>query len=219
MLARGDSAETPVDKIVSPDTLIAALFVVTAILLLLCVFRPSLTATREGKILAFVALCILPLACSAVGFDNEFERSKQTKFCLSCHIMEPWGKSLWYDDLSHIPAAHFQNHRVPPDEACFTCHTDYAMYGDLRAKWRGLHHVYVQYLGTPMNPIHLYVPYNNRECLHCHLGARSFESSELHAAIREQLISNQTSCLTSGCHDTVHDVANLGSAKFWKEPY
>lgn len=203
---------------VSPEKLIAALFIISAALLLLCVLRPSLTATREGKILAFVALCALPLACSAMGFNEHFERSKQTQFCLSCHIMEPYGKSLWVDDPHYIPASHFQNHRIPEKEACFTCHTDYAMYGDLRAKWRGLHHVYVQYLGTAMQPLKLYTPYNNRECLHCHLGARSFEESPTHGAMREDLTSNQTSCLTSGCHDTVHNVAGLGTVKFWKEP-
>jgi cytochrome c-type protein NapC len=202
----------------SPDKLIAALFVVTAALLLLCVLRPSLTATREGKILAFVVLCVLPLACSAVGFNAHMERSKSTQFCLSCHLMEPYGKSLWVDDAKYIPASHYQNHRIPAESACFTCHTDYAMYGDIRAKMRGLHHVYVQYLGTPMQPLHLYVPFNNRECLHCHLGARSFEESPTHSAMRADLVSNSTSCLTSGCHDTVHNVAALGSVKFWKEP-
>jgi hypothetical protein len=64
--------------------------------------------------------------------------------------------------------------QVSTEEACYTCYEDYVLYGGIRAQWRGLHHVYVQYLGTSMNPIRLYTPYNNRECLHCHLGARSF---------------------------------------------
>jgi hypothetical protein len=51
----------------------------------------------------------------------------------------------------------------------------------------------VQYLGTPMNPIRLYVPYNNRECLHCPLGARSFEESPTHSALHDDLVSNQMS--------------------------
>jgi hypothetical protein len=67
----------------------------------------------------------------------------------------------------------------------------------------------------PMKPIHLYVPYNNRDCLHCHLGARSFEESPTHTALHDDLVSNQTSCLTSGCHDTVHNVAGLDKVKFW----
>ena len=78
------------------------------------------------------------------------------------------------DDKSYIPAAHFQNNFVPRDHACFTCHTDYTMFGDYKAKWRGVHHVWVQYFGKIPKPedIKLYTPYNNRECLHCHAGAR-----------------------------------------------
>jgi cytochrome c-type protein NapC len=164
-----------------------------------------------------VALFALPILCAFVGTSQQLERSKQTTFCLSCHIMEPYGRSLHVDDPKYIPAAHYQNHRIPTDQACYTCHEDYVLYGGIRAKWRGLHHVYVQYLGTPMNPIRLYVPYNNRECLHCHLGARSFEASPTHSALHDNLVSNQMSCLSSGCHDTVHNVSGLDKVKFWDE--
>ena len=101
------------------------------------------------------------------------------------------------------------------DAVCYTCHTDYAMFGTIQAKWEGLHHVYVYWFGTPMNPIRLYHPYNNRECLHCHAGARSFESAT-HMAMMDDLKSNTLSCTTSGCHDTIHNVEKLGEAKFWK---
>jgi cytochrome c-type protein NapC len=200
---------------ISPQALIFFLFALSAGLILLLVLRPSLTANRNGKILAFVALFALPILCAFVGTSAQLERSKETSFCLSCHIMEPYGRSLHVDDPRYIPAAHFQNHRIPTEQACYTCHEDYVLYGGIRAKWRGLHHVYVQYLGKPMNPIQLYVPYNNRECLHCHLGARSFEESPTHTALHNELVSNQMSCLTSGCHDTVHNVGGLAKVKFW----
>jgi cytochrome c-type protein NapC len=200
---------------ISPQALTVVLFGLSACLILVLVLRPALTANRNGKILAFVVLFALPVLCSFVGTSEQLERSKQTTFCLSCHIMEPYGRSLHVDDPKYVPAAHFQNHRIPTEQACYTCHEDYVLYGGIRAKWRGLHHVYVQYLGTPMDPIQLYVPYNNRECLHCHSGARSFEASPTHTALREDLVSNKLSCLTSGCHDTVHNVRNLDKVKFW----
>ena len=200
-----------------PTIAIVVLVLFSAVLAGVLVLRPTITIRPEGKILAFGVLFFLPLFCLLIGMDNEMERSKSTTFCLSCHIMEPYGRSLHVDDPKYIPAAHYQNHRIPTDQACYTCHEDYVLYGGIRAKWRGLHHVYVQYLGTPMNPIHLYVPYNNRECLHCHLGARSFEASPTHTALHDNLVSNQMSCLTSGCHDTVHNVAGLDKVKFWHE--
>jgi cytochrome c-type protein NapC len=190
-------------------------------LIAMFVFRPGLTATGGGKILAFFVLFALPLLCLATGFSAELDRSKSTQFCLSCHIMEPYGQSLHVDDPFHLAAAHFQNHRVPPDEACYTCHTNYAMFGGVKAKLGGLRHLYVYYLGKPPKPadIKLYEPYNNRECLHCHAGARSFEEGAVHIADPTLLLaikSNKVSCLSSGCHQVVHDVATLGEQKFWK---
>jgi cytochrome c-type protein NapC len=131
--------------------------------------------------------------------------------------MSARGASLYVDDPSYLVAAHFQNHRVPTDQACYTCHTNYAIFGGLRAKLHGLKHVYVQYLGTSREPIHLYEPYNNRECLHCHLGARSFEEGAVHTADSDLPVkANRVSCLSSGCHDVVHNVGQLNNVKFWK---
>jgi len=190
---------------------------------LICVFvfRPAVTVTRAGKIMAFLALFVLPILCLGAGFSAKLEASKSTKFCLSCHIMEPYGKSLQVDDPMHLAAAHFQNHRVPADEACYTCHTNYAMFGGIKAKVGGLRHIYVYYLGHAPKPedIKLYQPYNNRECLHCHAGARSFEEGVVHTsdpALMAAIKSNQTSCVSSGCHQTVHDVATVNEQKMWK---
>jgi cytochrome c-type protein NapC len=153
-----------------------------------------------------------------MGASEHMARSEQTQFCLSCHIMEPYGRSLQIDDKTYIPAAHFQNARVPRDEACYTCHTDYVMYGTILTKLGGLRHVYVQYLGKPENPIRLYTAYNNRECLHCHAGARSFEEGVTHMAIMSDIVSNQISCISSGCHNNVHDAAHINEMKLWQEP-
>jgi cytochrome c-type protein NapC len=189
-------------------------------LIAVLVFRPGLTITLGGKIMAFLVLFALPVLCMGMGLTAEMERSTSTQFCLSCHIMEPYGQSLRVDDPGHLAAAHFQNHRVPAGEACYTCHTNYAMFGSIKAKLGGLRHLYIYYLGKPPKPedIKLYEPYNNRECLHCHLGARSFEEGAVHTAdpsLLPDIKANKVSCISSGCHDVVHDVGNLGQQKFW----
>ena len=206
----------------SGTTLIVILVLFSAALIGVLVARPGITATRGGKMIAFLVLFFLPILSGAIGISSEMERSKTSSFCLSCHTMESYGKSLYVDDPNHIPAAHFQNHRVPSGEACYTCHTDYAMFGTLKVKLDGLRHVYIYYLGTPPAPenIKLYKPYNNRECLHCHQGARSFEEGATHTADPATLPaikSNNLSCLSSGCHDVVHDISHLKEAKFWME--
>jgi cytochrome c-type protein NapC len=134
--------------------------------------------------------------------------------------MEPYGKSLHVDDATYLAAAHFQNHRVPADEACYTCHTNYAMFGTFKAKLGGLRHLYVHYLRKEPAPedIQLHEPYNNRECLHCHLGARSFEQGAVHNADPDTLPAvkaNKLSCISSGCHDVVHNLRQLDKVKFW----
>jgi len=207
--------------LITPAALLFLLIGVAIAIAMLLIFRPSLAQARNGKILAFVVLFLLPVFVAAMGASEHMERSKQTHFCLSCHIMEPYGRSLYVDAPTYVPAAHFQNARIPRDQACYTCHSDYVMYGDIRAKIRGLRHVYVQYLSTPKMPIRLYSPYNNRECLHCHAGARSFEEGVVHnsdPSVMAAIKTNQISCLSSGCHDTVHNVGRLDDVKYWKGP-
>jgi cytochrome c-type protein NapC len=192
-----------------------ALSVVLAAIFLI---RPSLTRAAGWKIVAFIGLCVLPALCIVGGMNAHVQRSEQTRFCISCHVMIPYGQSLYIDDASHIPAQHFQNHRVPVDMACYSCHADYSIYGPLKDKLQGLKRIYIQYVSTAPDPASIRIPggFQNAQCLHCHLGARNFEENAVHAAMLDSLKSNQTSCLTSGCHDTAHDVANLSHQKFWK---
>jgi hypothetical protein len=70
----------------------------------------------------------------------------------------------------------------------------------------------------PPDPAAIRIPggFKNAQCLHCHAGARSFEENAVHSAMMSSLVSNQVSCLGSGCHDTAHDIANLNHQKFWK---
>lgn len=191
-------------------------FVLVSIgLVAIVTLRPSLTLARGGKILAFLALFVFPVLATGVGTTIHLENSKSTEFCLSCHVMEPYGQSLLIDDADYLPANHYQNLRVSKDHACFACHTSYTMFGDVEAKLRGLKHVYVNYFGTIPEELALYEPYLNRECLHCHAGARSFEESDFHLDIRDEFETDDTSCLE--CHEFVHDVHSLSELDTWKE--
>ena len=206
-----------------PASILILFVAVAGILAVLVGSRARVTRSREGKILAFVALLILPVMAVWAGFNEQMDRAQSTTFCLSCHVMADYGRSLFVDDPSYVPARHFQNNRIPRDHACYTCHTTYTMFGGVTAKMHGVRHLYVEYLGTIPKPeeIKLYEPYNNRECLHCHLGARRFEGVSAHHKDPELLTrvkAGRQSCLSSGCHDTVHDVASLKDASFWKEP-
>jgi cytochrome c-type protein NapC len=199
-------------------TVLAGLTVALALVVML---RADLTRQREGKILAFLALLLLPSLTLWAGASAHMERATTTDFCLSCHTMEDYGRSLRLEDKSYLPASHFLNNRIPRENACYTCHTQYTMFGDVNSKWRGLRHVYAQYLGTipKRGEIRLYEPFHNRECLHCHAGARSLLEASAHQKTPDLLAKterNELSCVSSGCHDIIHDVTSLDDAKIWK---
>ncbi len=193
--------------------LLATLVILTIGLILLIAFKPELTRSQGGKILAFVVLLVLPVASMRAGFRLHFEATKTVSFCLSCHPMEPYGESLLLADESHLPAMHFQNGRVDREHACFSCHTQYTLFGDMRAKMTGLKHLWVHYTGQTPDRIELYSPYLNRECLHCHSGGRRFE--ELHEHDMASLVNNEISCMD--CHGESHDVENVAGAEKWKQ--
>jgi cytochrome c-type protein NapC len=220
-LVREPAGTSQEPGMISPLALGVLFTVMSMLLVAVVAFRSELANAPGGKALIFVALFVFPVIASWGGASEQLERSKQTSFCLSCHVMGDYGRSLYVDDKSYLPAAHFQNHRVPAQEACYTCHTDYAMYGGLRSKMRGMRHVYVQYFGKVPEPkdIKLYQAYNNKVCLHCHLGARSFEEHERHRKTPQTMAdikSNKVSCMSNNCHDIVHDVGTLKDAPVWK---
>ena len=98
-------------------------------------FRPSVNVSAGWKILAFIGLFVLPALCVVAGMNSQMQRSEQTKFCISCHVMAPYGRSLYVDDPAFIPAQHFQNHRVPADQACISAAMrDYSLYGPLATR-------------------------------------------------------------------------------------
>jgi cytochrome c-type protein NapC len=195
---------------------VITIILISILLIGLLLVRPTITAVQGGKILAFIAFFILPIVATGLGASIHLQNSTSTQFCLSCHVMEAYGKSLYIDDSTYVPASHLQNNRIPKEHACYTCHTNYTIFGDASSKMRGLKHLYVYYFKGAPTKIALYAPFNNRECLHCHAGARSYEETTPHKEMKEQLAGNDMSCLT--CHNKIHDAANIGKIKLWKGP-
>ena len=204
--------------ILDPTQLTLVLFLAALVSLLVVIMRPTMTKERGGRMLAFLVIFIIPIIALQIGANLHLEHSKSTQFCLGCHEMRDYGKSLEVDDEEFLPALHYQYGRVPQDKACYTCHTDYTMYGDVTAKMRGLQHVIVHYFSVPPEKIELYRPYNNRECLHCHGEARGFLGESAHSeedTTLTSLLQNRTSCLESGCHDVAHNVGEIHDYEFW----
>jgi nitrate/TMAO reductase-like tetraheme cytochrome c subunit len=186
-----------------------------ALLLVLLILRPEIFRTLEGKVLGLTALFLVPAVALVGGVKEHVERSATTGYCLSCHVMSDYGKSLRAEAMATLPASHFQNHLVPPERACVSCHANYGLSGDLHAKVRATRYVFETYFGTVPETIRMASRYRNRECLRCHLGARSFERSQGHLAPRASMAAikaGRTSCMKSGCHELVHNVRDMAAA-------
>jgi cytochrome c-type protein NapC len=174
----------------------------------------QLLATRWGRRAVLLGVVALPIAASAGSFQAGVAESSRTRFCLSCHEMQSYGKSLFVDNRQALSAVHFQGRLVDRENACYTCHKDYALFGDVKAKLNGLRHVYVHYLGTVPEKPALYQKYPNSNCLHCHEDARGFLEAQPHRGLGPQLGSGQLSCLS--CHAIGHDLGGVAAHKFWQ---
>jgi nitrate/TMAO reductase-like tetraheme cytochrome c subunit len=165
--------------------------------------RPWLARARTGAMVGAIALLGFPAFLFWIGADVHVHQSKETTFCLSCHSMYPYGQSLTEPDKA-LAGVHFQNYFVPRDEACYTCHTNYTLFGGIQAKFTGLQHMWHAYVAGVPDPIQLYGEWNNRECLRCHAEAPSFLEQPAHEGQIPAMQDNDLSCLL--CHGPMHGV-------------
>lgn len=190
-------------------TVVALIVVVVAILT-----AGELVRRTGGRLLLLAAAVLIPVALSGGGLLAGIKRSSETDFCISCHEMQPYGRSLFVDNPSSLAAVHYQKRLITRDQTCYACHTDYAMFGDVKAKMNGLKHVWVHYVTGVPEKIELYQPYPNYNCLHCHDDARGFLEVSSHQEIKAELVSGKTSCLS--CHDVGHDLQGAEKGPFWQ---
>ena len=171
---------------------------------------------RAGKLLLWLGLLVIPVTVSLAGTSVGIERSSNTQFCLSCHEMEDYGRSLFVDNSAALAAVHYQNRSIPRESTCYACHTDYAMFGDVKAKLNGLMHVWVHYTKQVPEKITLYQPYPDHNCLHCHADARNYLEVDAHR--ENDAVSGaqkKKSCLS--CHQLAHDLKGAAQGNFWQE--
>lgn len=192
------------------------LFAAIVLVLLLAYAAGQLSAQRAGRWVLLGGLGLLPLVLSGAGAAVGVRQSSQTEFCLSCHEMEAHGKSLFVDNSSSLVAAHYQQRLIPRESTCYACHTDYALFGDFKAKLNGLKHVWVHAFGEAPQRLALYQPYPNYNCLHCHDDARGYLQVAAHQPLMAELRSGARSCL--GCHSVAHDLEGVKAGNFWVTP-
>ena len=197
-----------------PIPIVVALAAGLAIVALLRYGASALSTHTVGRLVLLVGLVALPVLLTAGNLSFGVTESSQTHFCLSCHEMQRHGKSLFADEKQALAAAHYQNRLVDRETVCYSCHKDYAMFGDVTAKLNGLRHVWAHYIAGVPKKIELYQPYPNSNCLHCHDDARRFVEGVAHRPILPALYAGTTSCLS--CHRIAHDMAKVDADELWQ---
>jgi cytochrome c-type protein NapC len=197
-----------------PVPMIVALIVGLAIMALLYLGARTLGHQTTGRLVLLVGVVALPILLSVGNISYGVHQSSTTAFCLSCHEMRDYGKSLFVDNRQALAAVHYQNRLVDRETVCYSCHKDYAMFGDVTAKLNGLRHVWAHYIAGVPKKIALYKPYPNSNCLHCHDDMRRFVDAPVHKPVLSALYAGTTSCLT--CHRVAHDLAKVEAGDFWQ---
>jgi hypothetical protein len=155
------------------------------------------------------AAVLLPVVAYGLASLHMLEGSKQVAFCGSCHVMTPVLKSLEGNDGS-LASIHYARGLVPHEQACFTCHSGYGIWGGVDAKMAGVMHMVRTATGWYTLPLTLNGTFDINSCLGCHAFAPSFRAVEAHQDpdLQKQLLSHEISC-TGTCHPAAHPASAL----------
>jgi nitrate/TMAO reductase-like tetraheme cytochrome c subunit len=158
--------------------------------------------TSMGKQLMFISVAVLPVAVVFFSYSYGMQASETVEACGACHVMEPWVNNLRDPKADTLAAVHYKN-RFIQENHCYTCHSDYGMFGTGKAKVDGLGHIVHYTFGSYEHPIRIASPYPNTRCLYCHGESQKFQDPAKHPPdVMPDLMSGKTSCLD--CHGPAH---------------
>jgi cytochrome c nitrite reductase small subunit len=158
-------------------------------------------AVAYAKIIAFLALIVLPAGAMFLANYHTFEGTHEVRGCAGCHVMLPMVNDMEDPNSSTLAARHFKNRWIAENQ-CFHCHSDYGLSGSLEAKMTGFRHLARYTTRTYHEPIRARTHFDNKNCLNCHGATARFEGVKSHQTAYAQLISNQMICLN--CHGQAH---------------
>ena len=163
--------------------------------------------TTASKALLFGAILVIPVVVVFLATAHGMQESMSVEACGSCHVMESHVADLRNPASESLAAVHYKNRYIQTDH-CYTCHSDYGMFGTVSAKLEGLGHVYHNLAGNYPVPIKIRRPYSNTRCLSCHGGAQNFLAKHEKDQI-PGLLANKDSCLD--CHGPAHDAGEAAT--------
>jgi nitrate/TMAO reductase-like tetraheme cytochrome c subunit len=181
---------------------VGLVFAVLNIVLILVVWRliRRRGVTTVSKSLLFGSILVLPIIVTFLATAHGMQESMKTEACGACHVMDGHLTDLKNPKSDSLAAVHYKN-RYIQENHCYTCHSDYGMYGTVGAKLDGLGHTVHNLTGHYELPLKIRNPYPNVRCLSCHGGAANFVAKHEQDQIAN-LLSGKDSCLD--CHGPAH---------------
>src|SRR3990167_9972213 len=176
--------------------LLAGLAFLLGIACLIAYWRKSVNPAAFGFLAVLLVVFVWPPTFLAMTSYN-LDRSKSVQFCAGCHQMDQHVANVTDPESKSLAAKHFKRYWVNKN-TCYTCHTDYSLFGPVKAKMNGLVHMYYAYFtGIKEDEIEIYKPYPDHNCLQCH-ETRRFDKVEEHGER-----GPDERCVD--CHDDVHE--------------
>jgi cytochrome c nitrite reductase small subunit len=190
---------------------VGLLLAVLNLVLLVWIWRSvrSRGVTSTSKAMLFGAILVLPVMVVFLATAHGMDESMSVEACGACHAMDSHVADLRNPASDSLAAVHYKNRYIQGDQ-CYTCHSDYGMFGTVSAKLEGLGHVYHNLTDTYEKPIKIRKPYSNVRCFGCHFGAQNFLAKHDKDEI-PNLVSGKDSCLD--CHGPAHHAEEAAPTK------
>ena len=186
---------------------VLALCAITLGFILWGVARPGeAQSDPHARWILLIAFLVLSPLAYVLNFGMAIDGSKPVEFCNSCHVMNPYVQDLQNPDSELLAAQHFQ-HRWIADNQCYTCHSDYGLFGDAGAKLAGMRHFWSYYFVGWDEPIKIRGTYNNQRCLFCHGPVKGFREEPAHQSNADAIARSEKSCIGGNCHVSPHPKA------------
>ncbi len=157
----------------------------------------------HARWILLIAFLILSPLAYVLNFGLAIEGSKPVEFCGSCHVMDPYLADLRNPDSELLAAQHYQ-YRWIADHQCYTCHSDYGLFGDVNAKLAGMRHFWHYYFAGWDEPLKIRGTYNNQRCLFCHGPVKGYREEAAHKANFDAIARSEKSCIGGECHVSPH---------------
>ncbi|HEY1252677.1 MAG TPA: NapC/NirT family cytochrome c [Thermoanaerobaculia bacterium] len=164
--------------------------------------------TTISKAFLFGSILVLPVIVVFLATAQGMQESMTVDACGHCHVMDGHVQDLRNPKSESLAAVHYKN-RYIQENHCYTCHSDYGMFGTVSAKMEGLGHVWHNTTGHYEKPIKIAKPYSNLRCLNCHSGSQKFLAKH-DAEELPKLAAGTDSCLD--CHGPAHTPAETKEA-------